>query len=87
MLPNLLSVNLCFRTIMVTEARKLHVIEKILEIRSVKLFDEVEAVLNKRSTTKKSNLTIHDFVGIISEDEAAEMKKMIAETCPRPSRG
>ena len=66
---------------MVSETRKLHAIEEILKIKSNKLVSEVEAVLKKQSTTKKSKLTIHDFVGIISEDEATEMKKVIAETC------
>jgi len=66
---------------MVSEARKLHVIEEILKIKSDKLMAELEMVLKKRPVAKKSKLTVHDFVGIISEDEAADMKKAIAETC------
>ncbi len=66
---------------MVTEARKLHVIEEVLKIKSDKLLAEVEAVLKKRPASNKSKLTIHDFVGVISKDDATEMKKVIAETC------
>ncbi len=66
---------------MVSEARKLHLIEEMLKIKSEKLLTEVESVLKKHAKSKKSNFTIKDFVGIISDKEAAEMKKAITETC------
>lgn len=66
---------------MISEARKLHVIEGVLKIESESTLAEVEALLKKRGTPKKNKTTIHDFVGILSKKEASEMKKAIAETC------
>lgn len=69
---------------MVSEARKLHVIEEVLKIDSDALLAKVEAVLKnapKVAKTEKSKLTINDFVGILSRKEATEMRKAIAETC------
>lgn len=66
---------------MVSEARKLHVIEEVLKIKSNKLLTELEAVLKKQTAANRSKLTINDFVGILSDKEAVEMKRAIAETC------
>jgi hypothetical protein len=37
--------------------------------------------LRKEHPEKDKKLNIYDFVGIITEKEASEMKKVIAETC------
>jgi len=66
---------------MISETRKLHVIEEVLKIKNDKLLAELEAVLRKQTSDNKGKLTINDFVGILSDKEAVEMKKAIAETC------
>jgi len=67
---------------MVSEARKLHLIEKVLKIKSesklAAIEDFIDQTLNKPA---KGKLSINDFVGILSKSEADEMKKAIAETC------
>ena len=67
-----------------TEARKLHLITEVLRITSEETLAELEIVLEKSkdkevSIGKKSG--IYDFVGILTKEEAGEMRKAIEETC------
>jgi hypothetical protein len=66
---------------MYSEARKIHLIEDVLKVKSTAVLIEIESILKsyKNKTSKKPS--IYDFVGIISQNEAAEFKKAIAETC------
>jgi hypothetical protein len=66
---------------MYSEARKIHLIEDVLKVKSTAVLIEIESILKnyKNKTSKKPN--IYDFVGIISQNEAAELRKAIAETC------
>lgn len=67
---------------MVTEARKLHLIEKVLKIKSESKLAAIENFVNQTIKKQgKSKPSIDDFVGILSKEEADEMKKVIAETC------
>jgi hypothetical protein len=67
---------------MYSEARKLHLIEEVLSVKSDEVLIAIEKIINtyKRSNAEK-RITIQDFAGIISEQEAKDMKKAIAETC------
>ncbi len=65
---------------MFTEARKLNLIEQVLKVKNENVLLALENVLksSKPAETKKS---IHDFVGILSKKEAADMQAAIAESC------
>lgn len=67
---------------MFTEARKLYLIEQVLKVKNENVLLALENVLksSKPAETKKS---IHDFVGILSKKDVAEMKTAIAESCEK----
>lgn len=65
---------------MSSEERKLHLIEDVLRLESDEILIAIETVLNTYKNAS-DKVSIHDFSGIISKEEAAEMKKAIAETC------
>ncbi len=67
---------------MYSEARKLHLIEEMLKVKSESIWIALENVLKKNAaeiTNEKSN--IYDFVGILSDKEAKAMNEAIAEAC------
>ncbi|HAL82592.1 MAG TPA: hypothetical protein DCO83_10450 [Mucilaginibacter sp.] len=66
---------------MYSEARKIHLIEGVLKVKSDPVLIEIEKILNGYKNTAEKKLSIYDFVGIISNNEANEMKRAIAETC------
>jgi hypothetical protein len=66
---------------MYSEARKIHLIEKVLKVKSEAVLIELETVLNSYKNKTEKKRSIYDFVGIISQNEASEMKQAIAETC------
>jgi hypothetical protein len=67
---------------MVSETRKIHVLEKILKVKSDAILIEIESILNNYdSGIKEKKISIYDFVGFISKNEANEMKQAIAEVC------
>lgn len=67
---------------MVTDTRKLHLIEKLLKTESDSKLTEIENFVDQTiKKPAKSKLALDDFVGILSKDEADEMKKVIAEAC------
>jgi hypothetical protein len=65
---------------MYSEARKIHVIEQVLKLKSEAILTKIEGILKKETKVDKKP-SIYDFVGILSKEEATEMKKAIAETC------
>lgn len=70
---------------MVTEARKLHVIEQVLKIKNEEklaaIEDFVSRTLKKQKKEARSESPFQEFVGIWSEEEAAEIENAIAESC------
>jgi hypothetical protein len=66
---------------MYSEARKIHLIEEVLKVKNEAVLVEIETILNIHNLKAGQKHSIYDFVGIISEDEATEMKQAIAETC------
>jgi len=65
---------------MYLEARKIHLIEKVLKVENEHILIELETVFN-RDIDISNKPGIDDFVGIISKEEAAEMLQAIAQTC------
>ena len=65
---------------MYSEARKIHVIEEVLKLKSEAVLIEIENILKKRNKADKK-ASIYDFVGMLSKKEASEMRKAIADTC------
>ena len=67
---------------MYSEARKLHLIEEILKVKSESVWIALENVLKKDEVKLDiEKPTIYDFVGILSEKDAKAMKKAIEEAC------
>lgn len=68
---------------MYSVARKLHVIEEVLKVKSDATLAAIENLL-KRSNKSKSvrkGSSFKDFSGIWSKEEANEIEKIIAESC------
>jgi DnaJ-class molecular chaperone len=65
---------------MYAESRKIQLIEDVLKVDNDAILSELESVLKKsrKSTGKKK--TIYDFVGILTNKEASDIKKAIKET-------
>ncbi len=70
---------------MVTEARKLHVIEQVLKIKSEEKLAAIEdfigRTLKKSKKGVRSESPFQEFAGIWSKEEAAEIENAIAESC------
>ena len=60
-----------------TIERKIHLIEEVLKAKNDTVLDALENALLKLKDTKSN---IYDFVGVITEEEAEQMKKAIKET-------
>lgn len=65
---------------MFTEARKLNLIEQVLKVKNENVLLALENVL-KSSKPAETKRSIHDFVGILSKKEAADMQTAISESC------
>ena len=50
-------------------------------IKDLEALDIVKVLSKSRNANKKVKLNINDFVGTWSKEEAAEIKKAIADTC------
>lgn len=67
---------------MVTDTRKLHLIEELLRTKSEQVLAEVEAVLKRRKRSKKTEkFSARDLSGIISAEDAELMEEAIEEGC------
>jgi hypothetical protein len=64
---------------MYSEARKIHLIEKVLKVKSEAVLIELESILNSYNNKAEKKTSIYDFVGVISKKEADEMKQAIAQ--------
>jgi hypothetical protein len=63
------------------EERKLHLIELLLKVNDNKVLIAIEAVLNTHKRSPERPVSIYDFSEVLNLEEAAEMKKAIAEVC------
>ncbi len=69
---------------MFTETRKIELLKDVLETTNEGTLVEIERIVNKskkQATIKKKNISIYDFVGILSKKESAAIKKAINEQC------
>lgn len=68
---------------MYSEARKLHVIEEVLKVKSDATLAAIENLLKRSSKSKsvRKGSSFKDFSGIWSKEEASEIEKIIAESC------
>ena len=64
---------------MYAETRKIQLIEDVLKVDNDSILSKLENVLKNARATKDKKKTIYDFVGIISNKEAQEIKKAIKE--------
>ncbi|RZK68658.1 MAG: hypothetical protein EOO85_23870 [Pedobacter sp.] len=64
------------------EARKLHLIEEMLKVKSEATLSALENLLKSTNNkTVKKTASLKDFSGIWSKDEAEEMERIISESC------
>lgn len=69
-------------TFMYPEARKIHLIEEMLKVKSEAILIELESVLRRAGLYKeKKQPSAHDFVGTLSKEDAALMDSAIEEGC------
>jgi hypothetical protein len=70
---------------MYSEARKLHLIEEMLKVKNESVWIALENALKKKAEAKTGaeKHTIYDFLGILSDKEAKDMKNAIAEACEK----
>jgi hypothetical protein len=68
---------------MYTEAKKLHIIEEVLKIKSEATLTALEIFLkkSKKSENISNNKGFSEFSGIWSKDEAEEIERIIEESC------
>jgi hypothetical protein len=66
---------------MYSEARKIHLIEEVLKVKSEAVLSELEAVLNRLKQARVPKLSAHDFVGILSQKDADLMDGAIKDSC------
>jgi hypothetical protein len=65
---------------MYADARKIHLIEKMLQVTDESTLKALELTLDKTKKAKPKKGSIYDFVGILSKKEANEMRNAIKET-------
>ena len=63
------------------EAKKLHLIEEILKIENDEVLAEVEAVIAKNQMHAVKRRSFRDFAGLMTDEEANELEKIIEEGC------
>lgn len=65
---------------MVTEARKLHVIEELLKLNNDTILKEVEALLKKASISPKTTKLSERFAGKLSSKTAKKLQEHIIQS-------
>ena len=69
---------------MYSEAKKLHLIEEVIKIKSEAVLMELEAVVKRTMRLKRlRKVSAHDFSGLLSETDALLMDAAIEEGCER----
>jgi hypothetical protein len=67
---------------MYAEARKISLIEAVLQVSNESILVELEKVIKKNpSKQAKKKLSAHDFLGAWSKKDATLIEKAIHETC------
>lgn len=63
------------------QTKKLQFIREILALDDEKIIDMLDARLKKEMIKEHKKPSAQDLVGVISEEEAEKMKKVIEENC------
>jgi hypothetical protein len=63
------------------EANKLHLIEEILKVEDPAVLAELETVIAKSKMHAVTGKSFKSFAGIMTEEEAGELEKIIEEGC------
>ena len=66
---------------MYKESQKIHLIEEVLKVDNAATLNELENFFKKTKKGEPSRKSIYDFVGVLSDADAAKMKKAIKESC------
>jgi hypothetical protein len=69
---------------MYTDRRKIQLIEDLLKVDSDATLKQVETILSKskkKPAAKKKKFSAHDFLGVWTKEEAAEIEKIFEEGC------
>ena len=67
---------------MYSEARKIHLIEEMLKVKSETVLIELESVLKKAGLYKeKKQTSAHEFAGTLSKEDATLIDAAIEEGC------
>lgn len=65
------------------ESRKLLLIEEILNIENELVLEELDSVISRNRSQMANRISLKNFEGIWTEEEAEEMKRNIEEGCGR----
>lgn len=63
------------------EAKKLHLIEKLLKISDESVLEEVENVLSRGKLQVAHKKSFKEFAGKMSDEEVMEMERIIEQGC------
>ena len=66
---------------MVSTARKMHVIEKVIKLEDERSFGAIESILDRSNPSKPKRGSAFDFVGRWSKEDAGLIEKEIDESC------
>jgi hypothetical protein len=67
---------------MYADARKIHLIEKVLKIDDESLLSDIESFIEARKTeTPELGQTLQSLAGIWTNEEAEEIEKIIENSC------
>ena len=63
------------------QTRKLNFIQEVLAVSNEKIIDKLEALLRKERKKNIKSPSVYDLLGVLSEEEAEQMKKEIEASC------
>ncbi len=66
---------------MYADSRKIHIIEAVLKTDDDKTLSQLEQVIQQSPHKNEKKISAHNFVGILSKEDAELMEKAIEEGC------
>jgi hypothetical protein len=68
---------------MLAEERKLHIIEAVLKTNDDTTLKAIEAIVEKNNPETKHTGRFSDLLGVLTQEEAEAMKRVIEESCEK----
>ena len=68
---------------MISDSRKIRIIEAVLKVEDDTVLNEMEAILSKTGNKNQSNKSFLHFTNSFTEEEAWEFEKVIEEGCEK----